>query len=61
MDKVSEGKKYMEKETCYIDELVRLKNKPEKKKTQFEKYIIAYEASTDKNKEKVAEYEETRS
>ena len=58
MDKVSEGKKYMEKETCYI---VRLKNKPEKKKTQFEKYIIAYEASSDKNKEKVAEYEETQS
>ena len=58
MDKISEGKKYLEKETYDINELVRLKNKLEKKKTQFEK-DIAYEASTDNNEEKVSEYEET--
>ena len=57
MDKISEGKKYLEKETNDINELVRLRNNLEKKKTQFEKDIIAYEASTDKNKEKVSRIE----
>ena len=52
MDKISEGKRYLEKETCGINELVRLKNNLEKKKAHFEKDIIAYEASTDKNEEK---------
>ena len=60
MDKISEGKRYLEKETYDINELVRLKNNLEKKKTQFEKNIIAYEASTDKNEEKVSEYVQTR-
>ena len=59
MDKISEGKRYLEKETYDINELVRLKNNLEKKKTQFEKNIIAYEASTDKNEEKVSEYVQT--
>ena len=53
MDKISEGKKYLEKGNYDINELVRLKNNLERKKTQFEKDIIAYEASTDKNEEKV--------
>ena len=57
MDRISEGKKYLEKETNDINELVRLRNNLEKKKTQFEKDIIAYEASTDKNKEKVSRIE----
>ena len=57
MDKISEGKKYLEKETNDINELVRLRNNLEKKKTQFEKDIIAYKASTDKNKEKVSRIE----
>ena len=60
MDKIYEGKKYLEKETYEINELVRLKNSLGKKKTHFEKDIIAYEASTDKNEERVSEYEETR-
>ena len=60
MDKISEGKKYLEKETNDIDELVRLKNNFKKKKTQFEKDIIAYETSTDKNEENVSEYEGTQ-
>ena len=60
MDKISDGKKYLEKETNDMNELVKLKNNLEKKKTQFEKDIIAYEASTDKNEEKVSEYEETQ-
>ena len=57
MDKISEGKKYLEKGTNDINELVRLRNNLEKKKTQFEKDIIAYEASTDKNKENVSRIE----
>ena len=60
MDKISEGKRYLEKEIYDINELVRLKNNLEKKKAQFEKDIIAYETSTDKNEEKVSEYEETQ-
>ena len=60
MDKMSEGKKYLEKETNDMNELAKLKNNLEKKKTQFEKDIIAYETSTDKNEEKVSEYEETQ-
>ena len=60
MNKISKGKKYLEKETYEINELVRLKNNLKKKKTQFEKDIIAYEASTDKNEEKVSEYEGTQ-
>ena len=58
MDKISEGKKYLEKETYEINKLVRLKNSLGKKKTQFEKDNIAYEASTDKRGERVSE--ETR-
>ena len=60
MDKISEGKKYLEKETNDIDELVRLKNNFKKKKTQFEKDIITYETSTDKNEENVSEHEGTQ-
>ena len=60
MDKISEGKNYLEEETYDINEFVRLKNNLEKKNAQFEKDIIAYEASTDKNEEKVYEYEETQ-
>ena len=59
MGKISEGKRYLEKETYDINELVRLKNNLEKKKAQFEKDIIVYEASTDKNEEKVSDYEDT--
>ena len=40
MDKISEGKKYLEKETNDINELVRLRNNLEKKKTQFKKDIF---------------------
>ena len=60
MNKIFKGKKYLEKETYEINELVRLKNNLKKKKTQFEKDIIAYEASTDKDEEKVSEYEGTQ-
>ena len=60
MDKISERKKFLQKDTHDINELVRLKNNLEKKKTQFEKDIIGYEASTDENEEKISESEETR-
>ena len=60
MNKIFKGKKYLEKETYEINELVRLKNNLKKKKRQFEKDIIAYEASTDKDEEKVSEYEGTQ-
>ena len=58
IDKISERKKFLRKDTHDINELV--KNNLEKKKTQFEKDIIGYEASTDENEEKISEYEETR-
>ena len=58
IDKISERKKFLQKDTHDINELV--KNNLEKKKTQFEKDIIGYEASTDENEEKISEYEETR-
>ena len=58
IDKISERKKFLQKDTHDINELV--KNNLEKKKTQFEKDIIGYEASTNENEEKISEYEETR-
>ena len=58
IDKISERKKFLQKDTHDINGLV--KNNLEKKKTQFEKDIIGYEASTDENEEKISEYEETR-
>ena len=58
IDKISERKKFLQKDTHDINELV--KNNLGKKKTQFEKDIIGYEASTDENEEKISEYEETR-
>ena len=58
IDKISERKKFLQKDTHDINELV--KNNLEKKKTQFEKDIIGYEASTDENEENISEYEETR-
>ena len=58
IDKISERKKFLQKDTHDINELV--KNNLEKKKTQFEKDIIGYEASTDENEEKISEFEETR-
>ena len=60
MGKIYEGNIYLERETYDINELVRLKNNLKKKKTQFEKDIIACEASTDKNEEKYSEYEEAQ-
>ena len=60
MEKISEGNRYLETETHDINELVRSKNSLEKRKAQFEKDIIAYEASTNKNEEKVSDYEGTR-
>ena len=58
VDKIPEGKKYLEKETYDINELLRLKKNLENKKTQREKDIVAYETSTDKNEKKVSEYKE---
>ena len=58
VDKIPEGKKYLEKETYDINELLRLKKNLENKKRQREKDIVAYETSIDKNEKKVSEYEE---
>ena len=60
MDRISERKKYLEKKTYDINEVVRIKNNLKKNKTQFEQDTIAYKASTDKNAAKVTEYDETQ-
>ena len=57
---ISERKKYLEKETYNINEVVRIKNNLEKNKTQFEQDTIAYEASSDKNVAKMTGYDETQ-
>ena len=48
MERIGEGKKYLEKESHDINELARLKNTLEKKKAQFDKDIVVYESSENK-------------
>ena len=56
-EKMVEGKKYLEKEVYDVNELVRLKTHLEKKKTQFEKDIEVYLKVSDKDDDKINDYE----
>ena len=61
IEKLSDGKKYLEKEIYDIYELMRIKKIIEKKKSQFDKDIKDFKESTDqKDEEKIIELEEVQ-
>ena len=62
IEKINEGKKYLEKEKEHYDvnELIRLKNHLEKKKAQFEKDITEYENTTEMQEQNRSEYEDLK-
>ena len=53
MDTIYARKIDLEKETYNVNDVLRIKNNLVKKKTQFEKDVIAYEVPTDKNAAKL--------
>ena len=57
LEKINEGKLYLQKDELDPDELLRLKKNLEKKKLQFEKDLESYENSEIKNQEKEQEYQ----
>ena len=57
LEKMNEGKRHLEKETYEVKDLSRLKKNVEKKKLQLEKDISEYKNTTEKNEEKISEYE----
>ena len=58
MEKINEGKKYLENEIYNINELTRIKKTIEKKKLQFDKDVKNFEESTEKDEEKLNDFEE---
>ena len=60
LDKINEGRKYLEKEHYDYNELIRLRNQLENKKLQFEKDLSYYTNTKKKDEEKIFEYEEVK-
>ena len=60
LDKINEGRKYLEKEHYDYNELIRLRNQLEKKKLQFEKDLSDYTNTKEKDEDKIFEYEEVK-
>ena len=58
MEKINEGKKYLENEIYNINELTRIKKTIEKKKLLFDKDVKNFEESTEKDEEKLNDFEE---
>ena len=55
LDKVIEGRKYLEKEHYYYNELMRLRNQLGKKKLQLEKDLSDYTNTKEKDENKIFE------
>ena len=55
LDKVIEGRKYLEKEHYDYNELMRLRNQLEKKKLQLEKDLSDYTYTKEKDEDKIFE------
>ena len=60
LEKIIEGRKYLEKEHYAYNELIRLINQLEKKKLQFEKDLNDYTNTKEKDEDKIFEYEEVK-
>ena len=61
LDKINDGRKYLEKEHYYdYNELIHLRNQLEKKKLQFEKDFSDYTNTKEKDEDKIFEYEEVK-
>ena len=60
LDKINEGRKYLEKEHYGYNELIHLRNWLEKKKLQFEKDLGDYTNAKEKDEDKIFEYEEVK-
>ena len=60
LDKISEGRKYLEKVHYDYNELIRLRNQLGKKKLQFEKDLSDYTNTKEKDEDKIFEYEEVK-
>ena len=60
LDKINEGRKYLEKERYDYNELIRLRNQLEKKKLQFEKDLGDHTNMEEKDEDKISEYEEVK-
>ena len=58
-EKIDEGKQYLKenKNNYDVNELTRLKNHLTKKKAQFERDIVEYKKTEDKNEDKIDEFE----
>ena len=55
LDKVIEGRRYLEKEHYDYNELMRLRNQLEKKKLQLEKDLSDYTYTKEKDEDKIFE------
>ena len=55
LDKVIEGRRYLEKEHYDYNELMRLRNQLEKKKLQLEKDLSDYTYTKEKDEDKILE------
>ena len=60
LEKIIEGRKYLEKEHYDYNELIRLRNQLEKKKLQFEKDLSDYTNAKEKDEDKIIECEEVK-
>ena len=60
LDKINEGRKYLEKVHYDYKELIRLRNQLEKQKLQFEKDLSDYTNTKEKDEDKIFEYEEVK-
>ena len=60
LDKINEGRRYLEKEHYDYNELIRLRNQLEKKKLQFKKDLTDYTNAKEKDEDKIFEYEEVK-
>ena len=60
LDKINEGRKYLEKGHYDYNELIRLRNQLEKKKLQFEKDLSDYTNAKEKDEDKIIECEEVK-
>ena len=60
LDKINDGRKYLEKEHYDYNELIHLRNQLEKKKLQFEKDLSDYTNTKEKDEDKIFEYEEVK-
>ena len=60
LDKINEGRKYLEKEHYDHNESISLRNQLEKKKLQFQKDLRDYTNTKKKDEDKIFKYEKVK-